>query len=599
VSGTADPLWLDVVGGPVAAWWHAPALGVLRQPRALVLSHGIGVDGAFGRPAVQQVALALASRGVCVLRFDPPGAGDSSGSWLDDGVVGVWQASFEAAVAEAMRRGAAGVDIGGVRLAGLVAATAWRRSGATRLLAWAPVGTGKAWLRELRAFGGLSRATLGPDDDAETPVPEGMQQGGGLRIGRGAVEALQGLQIEAAQIPAGGDALVVPRDDPPDDGHAIAALERAGARVARVEASGYKLAHETPEVRVVPAAVIRAAQDWYGVPVSTTDGAMALGTEPTPGPRAEVRGIRAGDVAAEQVVRMGPADGLVGVWAEPPAALRSGTGALFLNSGVLSHEGPHRLWVESARALAARGVPSLRLDFAGIGDSATDAAARVNHPYGPTIPRDVDTAVAWMRARGVERVVLVGLCSGAHAAFHAARAGAPVAAIVCVNPITWYWRESDPLDANEWMTFGEYTHYTSRVAERDAWQRLLTGKVNVAYVAQVFARRTRDVASAWMDRVRGTQDPRRARRGDLEGDLRAIVARGTRVTLVFGSREPGLDYLRLYARRAARDLAAAGGLHLAVATGPDHTFTPWGWRRWVEGEIARAVDRAVAEAGPA
>ena len=72
----------------------------------------------------------------------------------------------------------------------------------------------------------------------------------------------------------------------------------------------------------------------------------------------------------ERAVELGPAR-LFGVLSEPEHGIEpSAPTVVFLNVGVIGHQGPGRLWVEHARAfVAAGGVRCLRADLSGIGDS--------------------------------------------------------------------------------------------------------------------------------------------------------------------------------------------------------------------------------------
>jgi alpha-beta hydrolase superfamily lysophospholipase len=60
---------------------------------------------------------------------------------------------------------------------------------------------------------------------------------------------------------------------------------------------------------------------------------------------------------------------LFGVLSEPEAARPGAPALLFANTGIHHHVGPYRIWVELARALAARGFSALRFDLSGLGDS--------------------------------------------------------------------------------------------------------------------------------------------------------------------------------------------------------------------------------------
>ena len=63
----------------------------------------------------------------------------------------------------------------------------------------------------------------------------------------------------------------------------------------------------------------------------------------------------------EMVVRFGDAESLVGIVTLPSAPTNS-TAVVLLNAGVIHRVGPHRMNVQLARRLAARGFTALRFD---------------------------------------------------------------------------------------------------------------------------------------------------------------------------------------------------------------------------------------------
>ena len=72
----------------------------------------------------------------------------------------------------------------------------------------------------------------------------------------------------------------------------------------------------------------------------------------------------------EMTVLMGRHKSLVGTL--PIVAISAVTApptVVLLNAGIVHRVGPNRMHVLLARALAAAGIPSLRFDMSGIGDS--------------------------------------------------------------------------------------------------------------------------------------------------------------------------------------------------------------------------------------
>jgi pimeloyl-ACP methyl ester carboxylesterase len=111
---------------------------------------------------------------------------------------------------------------------------------------------------------------------------------------------------------------------------------------------------------------------------------------------------------------MGENRALFGICTE---AVTSGViGAVVLNAGFLHHVGPYRLHVDIARSLAAVGCPTLRLDQSGKGESPP----RLGLSSQQSLKQDIVDATEELRRRGVDKVILIGLCSGADDAIEAA-----------------------------------------------------------------------------------------------------------------------------------------------------------------------------------
>ncbi|MDE2120404.1 MAG: alpha/beta hydrolase [Betaproteobacteria bacterium] len=114
--------------------------------------------------------------------------------------------------------------------------------------------------------------------------------------------------------------------------------------------------------------------------------------------------------------------GLVGtltqVSAECPASISRGL--ILFNAGVLHRVGPHRLHVNIARLAAVAGVPTLRFDLHGHGDSLRPGGEL---GYDEQVDADLHDAIDELSRRcGVERIAILGFCSGALPTYRAALA---------------------------------------------------------------------------------------------------------------------------------------------------------------------------------
>lgn len=160
---------------------------------------------------------------------------------------------------------------------------------------------------------------------------------------------------------------------------------------------------------------------------------------------------------------------LVGVLSLPqdsPAASWC-TALVIVVGGPQYRVGSHRQFVGLARSAAAAGIPALRFDCRGMGDS-TGALCSFE-----TISDDIAAALDVLQARlpRVKRIALWGLCDGASAALmywqqsHDLR----VAALALVNP----WTRSAATLARAHLKH----YYMQRLLDSSFWAKLLSGKV--------------------------------------------------------------------------------------------------------------------------
>ena len=100
--------------------------------------------------------------------------------------------------------------------------------------------------------------------------------------------------------------------------------------------------------------------------------------------------------------------------AEPTDTTAPRLVAVLTNAGVIPRSGPHRMNVHLARRFAKMGIPSVRFDLSGVGDSRRSGGAL------PIMQQwVVDTRAAMDKAQssfGCDRFFMVGFCSGAEVA---------------------------------------------------------------------------------------------------------------------------------------------------------------------------------------
>lgn len=152
-------------------------------------------------------------------------------------------------------------------------------------------------------------------------------------------------------------------------------------------------------------------------------------------------------------------------------------GLLLVVGGPQYRVGSHRQFVLLARDLAAAGIPVLRFDYRGMGDSAGEV--RDFERVDEDIRCALDTFYA--QVPGLERVVLWGLCDAAAAnAFYALGDDRVVGQIAC-NP----WARTQEGEAQAFIKH----YYLQRVLSAAFWRKVLTLEFDAVGAARDFIRK--------------------------------------------------------------------------------------------------------------
>ena len=534
-------------------WLHQAAGG-----RGVVLCPPFGHEALGTHRALRDLAERLAAQGLPTLRFDPPGSGDSLDLPPEAALLPAWRDAVRAAT-RALRQGTGVtvVTLVGLRLGASVALLAAEALEAVDSVAClAPVVSGRSYLRELRLLAQPGAA----------PAPPGALDVVGERLWPCSLEGLAALDLGRL-----GAA-------PPQ----VLLMEREGRERARLAAHLATLG-TTATQRGFPERDAWLQDAVLSVPPEAALDALCgwLGALPRPAaaPSSPARlpaRLRLAD-ATERVVRLGEDGGLVGVLCRPdvarPNAPAGAPAVLVLNTGMTHRVGNARLGTRLARRLAGSGVATLRLDTAGIGDSLPDAGRPGLLVYNLAVVADVVTAIDWLERQGHAGVVLVGVCSGAYLALHAARADPRVRGAVLVNLQCFSWQEGGSLQVQGLQGRRPAGFYLLAALRREGWRRLLRGEVRLAALALGLAARLagrlRRTASRRLERLTGL--PMAA--GEVRRWLLALSHRGTWVRLWYSEADPGLTELGQHLGTMGRELRAMPGIEVAVMAGADHALT--------------------------
>jgi alpha/beta superfamily hydrolase len=572
-----QPLIVDAGAHACVAWWHAPTPAAGNAvPMAVVLASSWGEEDISGYDAQRALAQALAAAGLGTLRFEWPDSGDSSAA-TGEATLADLQAAFGAAADRARAlSGAVRLAVVGVRLGALIAMHgAQARRDVDTFIGLLPVAGGRAFVREQRLRG----ANL-------APPPAGVMLGG-FAVPEALAASLSALTWPTAGTPV-REALLLSTPDLRGRG-AAEALAGQGVRVSawtHVELDRLlAIAHQAELLPQAEAEIVRWLLERAADPVAEAS-AIAAPAVPVPADAARADGWLAleagGSPVRERIEWIAPRPGadepaLACVVGERPAeSVAPRRGIVLLSSGRERRVGPHRLWVPFARARAARGDVVLRLDIAGVGDSARRGRPDpqgIPDLYDPRCLDDVARAIEHLRRRhGVGPCTVMGVCSGAHHAWRAALSGVALQQAVVVNPLVFQWRVGLSLDPQE-HAFGQIAIAADAgrsLLDPARWWKLLSGRANVGVITGALAARLRHAVRL---RARALGRLLRLRlEDDLAAELERTAARGVALDFVFSGGEPGLVLLREEAGRALQRLEREERLQIREVEHADHTF---------------------------
>ena len=393
-------------------------------------------------------------------------------------------------------------------------------------------------------------------------------------------------------------ALVVGRDDLPAEGPVPKALRAAGAEVDFRVLPGFAAMVEEPRAGVLDPATLRTLADWLlaspaarartGAALQVTETMLARQT-------ADVR---------ETPLRCGSGDALFGVLCEPAAApvpdRRGQAGIVLLNVGGNHRVGPHRVYVKTARTLAAAGHAVLRLDVSGIGDSPPSPGQPWANLYQRDSVKDVRAAIDALAARGYREILLMGICSGSYLSFQTALVDERVDGVVLMNARLLEWTPGQAGDT--WQTsmqqYAKSTDYYRRALLRpEVWRRFLRGQVNLRLVARRFAA----LAAARIRRA-FTFGPEREE--SVRAGMQRLCARGTDVLMLVSDADDGRDYVEFHFGPDGRRMRGHPNFRMAYVPDADHTFSRPGNQEHVLPQLLqylaqRPARTAAAPAAPA
>jgi alpha/beta superfamily hydrolase len=264
---------------------------------------------------------------------------------------------------------------------------------------------------------------------------------------------------------------------------------------------------------------------------------------------------------------------IFGVLTEPPTGSAAPVGAVLVGAGAVPHTGPNRSWVTLARRWAAKGVPTLRVDLGGIGESdGEDPELLTDESFNDrTRGTEIGMVLDQLQRRGVaDRFILGGLCSGAYISQRLAREDDRIRGLMLINMYAFEWSMQLMIERDRWDRLSEELPAGRvRSIDRELLRRALR-----------HARPDR----AWRLISRASE---RQQRHEATRALDALRDRGVETLLVLSRDEPLLNQFQR--QGLVSRLSRWPNLTLHEGRSRDHMYRAL----WYQREIYAAMDAAL------
>lgn len=547
VSTSADSLF---------GWLHLPILGSgfpTPQDCVTIICPPFGYEYTHSHRSLRYLADSLARQGLPCIRFDYHGTGDSPGSELDSDRISRWKDDVISLIEYAKKTtGCSKVCLVGVRLGATLATLAASEVPVDFLIQWNPVIQGKRYVRELQALAASAYSTQLSDRT------ENVLESAGFPMSFETLEHLKRLSLLDIQLKKPTSILVIDRDDMEPSLLLVETLQKKGHEVQSQAMSGYAEMMAEPQYTQVPVKTLALISTWL------LDRSESI---ENPAQNKLYQGSVPPFVGTEQPHVFGEQKNLFGLLSYKDKPNFSKPVVVLLNSGTDHHVGANRLYVHLARKIAGVGLDVLRMDLRGVGDSAGLAEGvkmRENHPYPDTTTQDVEQTLSYLSHLGYQKFILMGLCSGAYAAFHAAVRvwDHKILEAVLINPLVFHWHEGISLDTPK--HFQNVVYYRNAAKNARNWIKFLMGRVRFKIIFSLVLQQSKRLIKEVMTSTRSTQ---------LTHDIHKVLSEGRKISLWIACGDPGYDILKAGAKEITRRSLRNKKMRLAFIPGGDHTFT--------------------------
>jgi alpha-beta hydrolase superfamily lysophospholipase len=576
------PLYFGEQKRSIFGWYHAPKNTPTNL--AIVICPPIGYEYIHSHRTLRHLADNFARSGIACLRIDYHGTGDSSGVDEDSSRVTSWLESINKAIIQVKTLSLCH-DVGliGFRIGATLATIIAENTDLACLILWSPCIKGRNYIREMKA---LRMSSTKMQESTSKDI-----ESAGFVLSAETVDDLNEIDLQKT-IPRTRKILAIIRDDLSEASQNLDQWQKHDVYTDYLKFSGYDDIVAPADATKVPFDTITKITSWTLSSVLPSLIDRNPTTNPSPESHSsmpisnsilvetteyEIKNLNQESIdIKESIHQFGHNGNLFGILSEPLTDDLTNRPVIILsNSGAVHHIGQHRLSVLLARNLARTGFRCLRMDLSGLGDSYIEDSNKENDVYVPSSSTDIEEAIKSLQQNGTSFVIM-GLCSGAHTAFHVAidLPSLPIKECILINPATFYWKEGMSLsnlpsiDADT-----QWHYYKNTMWQKERWMKLILGKADTKAIFYTIREKSINIVKSKARAGLKNLNIMKPIPNDLNDDLLGISHTGRVISFIFSSSEIGYDILMSNAKGAVKKLTKNNMMSIQFIQDADHTFT--------------------------
>ncbi len=298
----------------------------------------------------------------------------------------------------------------------------------------------------------------------------------------------------------------------------------------------------------------------------------------------------------ETPLRFGHRGRLFGILCRPNGS--SDSVVIITNSGRDPHYGLGRQSVTFARQLARLGIASLRMDFAGLGDSLGPDGKEnlISHMFEVDRRPDIQAALDALEGLGFRRFALQGLCAGAYHSLHGALADSRISAAILIN-LPLFSLTSEVIDYLR-LRKASPMRAIRKLFILGGWKLLLSGNADAWSNFRAYAAQAQVRGSAMMRHLASKMGFAAGQHSLAHHVITKLSTRRVRILFLFSPGQPELDAFAQEFGRSGEKLAAYLGMEMQVVPGMDHGLATTAGRQLAQARMFEFITGGSARPSP-